>query len=213
MLFDTVLAFDHVQAPHPAHRQRAHHGGRGPAGALPVRVRQDRVPRARARARAVAAERRAERRRPPCVGVNLTREDFEAVVGTREGAHRRRRHLPGRAVAALRGRRSAPIRSPSTARCARQSVALHVLHPHGRRAAIVGSSPEMLVRSKAGTSRRTRSPARGRAGATRRGGSRLGEELKRNEKERAEHVMLVDLGRNDLGRVCDVRHACACRSS
>ena len=32
---------------------------------------------------------------------------------------------------------------------------------------------------------------------------RLGEELKRNEKERAEHVMLVDLGRNDVGRVCD----------
>ena len=32
---------------------------------------------------------------------------------------------------------------------------------------------------------------------------RLGEELKRNEKEKAEHVMLVDLGRNDIGRVCD----------
>jgi anthranilate synthase component 1 len=32
---------------------------------------------------------------------------------------------------------------------------------------------------------------------------RLGEELKRNEKERSEHVMLVDLGRNDIGRVSE----------
>ena len=40
---------------------------------------------------------------------------------------------------------------------------------------------------------------------------RLAEELKRNEKERAEHVMLVDLGRNDVGRVVAIRHACACR--
>ncbi len=68
---------------------------------------------------------------------------------------------------------------------------------------IVGSSPEMLVRVEgrhavthpiAGTRPRGKSDEEDR---------RLAEELKRNEKEKAEHVMLVDLGRNDLGRVCE----------
>jgi anthranilate synthase component I len=68
---------------------------------------------------------------------------------------------------------------------------------------IVGSSPEMLVRVEG-----RRVETHPIAGTRPRGRSeeedvRLGEELKRNEKERAEHVMLVDLGRNDLGRVCE----------
>jgi anthranilate synthase component 1 len=68
---------------------------------------------------------------------------------------------------------------------------------------IVGSSPEMLVRVEG-----RRVETHPIAGTRPRGRSdeddlRLAEELKRNEKERAEHVMLVDLGRNDLGRVCE----------
>jgi anthranilate synthase component I len=68
---------------------------------------------------------------------------------------------------------------------------------------LVGSSPEMLVRVEG-----RRVETHPIAGTRPRGRSeeedlRLGEELKRDEKERAEHVMLVDLGRNDLGRVCD----------
>jgi anthranilate synthase component 1 len=70
--------------------------------------------------------------------------------------------------------------------------------------AIVGASPEMLVRVEgrhvethpiAGTRRR---------GATAEEDLRLADELRRNEKERAEHVMLVDLGRNDIGRVAEI---------
>ncbi len=70
------------------------------------------------------------------------------------------------------------------------------------RLSIVGSSPEMLVRVE-GRHAETHPIAgtRGR-GRTHEDDLRLGEELKRDEKERAEHVMLVDLGRNDLGRVC-----------
>lgn len=68
---------------------------------------------------------------------------------------------------------------------------------------VVGSSPEMLVRVEG-----ARVETHPIAGTRRRGRTdeedvRLAEELKRNEKERAEHVMLVDLGRNDVGRVCD----------
>jgi anthranilate synthase component 1 len=66
---------------------------------------------------------------------------------------------------------------------------------------IVGSSPEMLVRVE-GRKMQTHPIAGTRPrGKTDDEDQRLGEELKRNEKERAEHVMLVDLGRNDLGRV------------
>lgn len=68
---------------------------------------------------------------------------------------------------------------------------------------IVGSSPEALVKVKAGevmihpiagTRKRSAIPEEDVA---------LGEELLADPKERAEHLMLVDLGRNDLGRVSD----------
>ncbi len=68
---------------------------------------------------------------------------------------------------------------------------------------IIGSSPEILVkvengnvmtRPLAGTRPRGRTPAED---------AHLEEELRHDEKERAEHVMLVDLGRNDIGRVSE----------
>lgn len=69
-------------------------------------------------------------------------------------------------------------------------------------AAIVGSSPEALVRVVDG--RATVRPIAGtrRRGATPQEDAALAAELLADPKERAEHVMLVDLGRNDLGRVC-----------
>ena len=66
---------------------------------------------------------------------------------------------------------------------------------------IIGASPEILVRVEdgivttrplAGTRPRGKSPAED---------ARLEQELRSDEKERAEHIMLVDLGRNDIGRV------------
>jgi len=68
---------------------------------------------------------------------------------------------------------------------------------------LVGSSPEILVRCEegvvetrpiAGTRRRGRTPA---------ADHQIEEGLKRDPKELAEHLMLADLGRNDIGRVCE----------
>ncbi|MGP8302496.1 anthranilate synthase component I [Streptomyces inhibens] len=75
----------------------------------------------------------------------------------------------------------------------------------GERAAfdVVGSSPEALVKVEAG-----RAMVHPIAGTRPRGASvqedqALADELMADPKERAEHLMLVDLGRNDLGRVCE----------
>ena len=71
---------------------------------------------------------------------------------------------------------------------------------------LVGSSPEIMVRVVDGRMVTVR-PLAGtrRRGATEEEDRRLAEELLADPKERAEHVMLVDLGRNDVGRVCRYR--------
>jgi len=70
---------------------------------------------------------------------------------------------------------------------------------------LVGSSPEIMVRVVEG--KVTVRPLAGtrRRGATEEEDRRLAEELLADPKERAEHVMLVDLGRNDVGRVARYR--------
>jgi len=70
---------------------------------------------------------------------------------------------------------------------------------------LVGSSPEIMVRVKDGLV--TTRPLAGtrRRGASEEEDNRLAEELLADPKERAEHVMLVDLGRNDVGRVAQYR--------
>ncbi|MEV0120150.1 anthranilate synthase component I [Streptomyces sp. NPDC050703] len=68
---------------------------------------------------------------------------------------------------------------------------------------VVGSSPEALVKVEDG--RALLHPIAGtrHRGATPREDQALADELLADPKERAEHLMLVDLGRNDLGRVCE----------
>ena len=80
---------------------------------------------------------------------------------------------------------------------------MYFLRLHGDDMTILGTSPEMLVRVTgrdleyrpiAGTRKRGQDEAED---------LRLEQELRSDEKERAEHVMLVDLGRNDIGRVSE----------
>jgi anthranilate synthase component 1 len=68
---------------------------------------------------------------------------------------------------------------------------------------IVGASPELLVKEEAG--RIITHPIAGtvRRGPTPEEDERLADELRNSIKDRAEHVMLVDLARNDINRVCD----------
>jgi anthranilate synthase component I len=70
--------------------------------------------------------------------------------------------------------------------------------------AVVGSSPEILVRLRDGTV--TLRPLAGtrRRGATHEEDQALEAELLADPKERAEHLMLLDLGRNDVGRVAEL---------
>ncbi|MBI4233442.1 MAG: anthranilate synthase component I [Chloroflexi bacterium] len=66
---------------------------------------------------------------------------------------------------------------------------------------IVGASPELLVRVEDGAVATHPIAGTRPRGATPEQDAALEEELRHDEKERAEHIMLVDLGRNDIGRV------------
>ena len=89
--------------------------------------------------------------------------------------------------------------------------ALRILNPSpymfflkNRERALAGSSPEILVRvSGARVALRPIAGTRHR-GSTRAEDESLERDLRQSEKDRAEHVMLVDLGRNDVGRIAKV---------
>jgi len=67
---------------------------------------------------------------------------------------------------------------------------------------LVGSSPEVLVKLENGTALVRPIAGTRPRGLSEEDDSKLTQELLSNEKEKAEHIMLVDLGRNDLGRCC-----------
>jgi len=69
---------------------------------------------------------------------------------------------------------------------------------------LIGSSPEVMVRLDQGIAELKPIAGTRRRGATEQEDRQLADELLQDPKERAEHVMLVDLGRNDLGRIARI---------
>ncbi|MFO0874747.1 MAG: anthranilate synthase component I [Phycisphaerales bacterium] len=143
----------------------------------------------------------AQRPAPPAES-NITRSGFEDAV------RRAQRYIAaGDAFQVVLSQR---LSRTTTADPFDLYRALRIVNPspyqiylQARGSILVASSPEILCRVQQGVV--TNRPL---AGTRRRGSNaeedvRLERELLADEKERAEHVMLVDLGRNDLGRVCE----------
>ncbi|HEY3384514.1 MAG TPA: anthranilate synthase component I [Vicinamibacterales bacterium] len=138
--------------------------------------------------------------RPLSVRSNMSRERFEAAV--RAGQE----HIAaGDIYQVVLSQRFdaqvdvAPFTVYRALRHVNPSPYMFFIRMGGR--SIIGSSPEMLVRVE-GDCVETHPIAGTRPrGSDEAEDVRLAEELKASEKERAEHVMLVDLGRNDVGRV------------
>ncbi|MEO8481771.1 MAG: anthranilate synthase component I [Acidobacteriota bacterium] len=201
MVFDTILAFDHVK-----HRILAISNARLRQGE-DLRTAYD-----FACAKIEFLERELDRSlskpartesAPLTVTSNQTREDFEQAVRKIQDDI-----TAGEVYQAVLSQR---FEADTTASPFDVYRALRHINPSPYmyfirigRDAIVGASPEMLVRVE-GTQLQTH-PIAGtrRRGATPAEDEQLAEELLANEKERAEHVMLVDLGRNDIGRVASV---------
>jgi anthranilate synthase component 1 len=202
MYFSSLVAFDHVQ-----HRLYLVANVLTDEGPGTLRSKYEAAVRSLER-----LERRLARslRLPPVrsprgplrVRHNMTRPQYEAMVERTKEYIRAGDIFQG----VLSQRLEVPVRVPPF----EVYRALRVVNPSPYMyylrlgdATILGSSPEMLVKV-AGRNVEYRPIAGTRPrGKTEEEDMRLEQELRADEKERAEHIMLVDLGRNDIGRVCD----------
>ena len=200
MLFDTILAFDHVK-----HRiliianASIEEGADLPAeydlACAKIRFLEQELERALSETEAVESE-------PPTVVSNTTQAEYEAAVV------RAKTYIEAgdiyQVVLSQRFESDVTVDPFSVYRALRYvNPSPYMYFIRLGELSIVGSSPEMLVRVEG-----RRAETHPIAGTRPRGGTdaeddALATELKQNEKERAEHVMLVDLGRNDLGRVSE----------
>jgi anthranilate synthase component I len=201
LLTDTLLIFDnvaqmikvvanaHIGSDKPAEIRRAYADATARIDAMIRRLKKPHRRRPSPR-----------RKKPMTFTSNMSRADFEKMV-TRTKEYIR----AGDVVQTVVSQRwetniqTTPFEIYRALRVINPSPYMYYLRVGG--VELVGSSPETLVRCEDG--RVSLRPIAGtrRRGLTEEDDQRLEQELLVDEKERAEHVMLVDLGRNDVGRV------------
>ena len=202
MYFSSLVAFDHVQ-----HRLYLIANVRTEENAGSLRAQYAAAVRHLDRLqRRLESPLHVPRFRPPRgplrVRPNMTRQQYEAIVERTKEYIRAGDIFQG----VLSQRLDVPVRVPPF----EVYRALRVVNPSPYMyylrlgdVTILGSSPEMLVKvSGRNVEYRPIAGTRPR-GRTEEEDLRLEQELRADEKECAEHIMLVDLGRNDIGRVCD----------
>ena len=200
MLFDTVLAFDHVR-----HRILIIANARiAPGDDLRAQYQF-------ACTRIGFVERELERslsRKPVAEGAsldvraNMSQADYETMVRTAKEYI-----AAGDIYQVVLSQRfettvtADPFTVYRALRHVNPSPYMYFLRVGGR--SIVGASPEMLVRVEGRTAQTHPIAGTRPRGTSADEDAHFAAELLASEKERSEHVMLVDLGRNDLGRVCE----------
>lgn len=203
MLTDTILIFDHVD--HKIKIVSNAHVSKDPAKSYAESVAK--IDRIMSYLKAPSKEKRLmkkKRKSPLCVKSNFTKEGFEEIVKKAKSYIRK-----GDIIQVVPSQRfEVPIRSnPFSVYRALRSInpSPYMYYLKLKDFYLVGSSPEIMVRCEdrhvevrpiAGTRPR---------GASEEEDSKLIDELLNDPKEKAEHIMLVDLGRNDIGRVCDYK--------
>lgn len=205
MLTDTILIFDHVD--HKIKVVSNVHVKNDPARAYDEAVEKiDEIVKKLKSPHSDAASLSSTRRklREAIPTSNFTKGEFESVV--RKAKRYIRKGDIIQAVLSQRLRlsiRSRPFDIYRALRSINPSPYMYCLRLGEM--SLVGSSPEIMVRCEDGLVELRPIAGTRPRGLTEGEDERLIEDLLNDPKERAEHIMLVDLGRNDVGRVCEYK--------
>jgi anthranilate synthase component 1 len=206
MMTDTILIFDHVD--HKIKIVSNAHIKTTPVAAYDEAVRKIEriVKELKSPTPSVGKYNQAKRAHPGKLKFksNFTKKEFEALVRRAKEYIRK-----GDIIQVVPSQR---LQTPTSAHPFQIYRALRSINPSPYMYylkmgdfSLVGSSPEVMVRCEDGNVELRPIAGTRRRGKTEAEDEKLIRQLLADPKERAEHIMLVDLGRNDVGRVCDFK--------